>query len=204
MLRRPLRVSRACGAAICALIAVIAASSLIVSGQSGAANGEWRHWGADLGNTKYSSLDQINRDNVKNLRVAWRWKADNFGPRPQNNLEATPLMIGGVLFTTAGTRPSVAAIDGATGETLWIYRLDEGAPVSACRCRPSIPTTVCRFLRWSPPTGNKTRRAVSVPPARPVINLRVISKPRRTQRAQRNHVSSLRSLCPLWLAAPGP
>jgi quinoprotein glucose dehydrogenase len=63
---------------------------------------------------------------VKNLRVVWRWKADNFGPRPQNNLEATPLMIGGVLYTTAGTRPSVAAIDGATGETLWTYRFDEG------------------------------------------------------------------------------
>ena len=98
----------------------------MVSGQTGVKNGEWPHWGADLGNTKYSALDQINRDTVKNLRVAWRWKADNFGPRPQNNLEATPLMVGGVLYTTVGTRPSVAAIDGATGETLWTYRLDEG------------------------------------------------------------------------------
>ena len=109
------------------LAAILAGTSLMVSGQTGAKNGEWPHWGADLGNTKYSALDQINRDNVKNLRVAWRWKADNFGPRPQNNLEATPLMVGGVLYTTAGTRPSVAAIDGATGETLWTYRLDEGA-----------------------------------------------------------------------------
>jgi quinoprotein glucose dehydrogenase len=108
-------------------VAVLLGTSLIVSGQAGVRNGEWPHWGADLGSSKYSSLDQINRDNVKNLRVAWRWRADNFGPRPQNNLEATPLMIGGVLYTTAGTRPSVAAIDGATGETLWIYRFDEGA-----------------------------------------------------------------------------
>ena len=105
----------------------VAGTSLMVSGQTGVKNGEWPHWGADLGNTKYSPLDQITRDNVKNLRVAWRWKADNFGPRPQNNLEATPLMVGGVLYTTVGTRPSVAAIDGATGETLWTYRLDEGA-----------------------------------------------------------------------------
>ena len=81
MSRGPLRVSRAFGA-VCALIAVFVLTSLIVSGQAGATNGEWRHWGADLGNTKYSPLDQINRDNVKNLRVAWRWKADNFGPRP--------------------------------------------------------------------------------------------------------------------------
>jgi quinoprotein glucose dehydrogenase len=99
---------------------------MLVSGQSGAANGEWPHWGADLGNSKYSPLDQINRDNVKTLRIAWRWKSDNFGPRPQNNMEATPLMVGGVLYTTAGFRPNVVAIDAATGETLWTYRIDEG------------------------------------------------------------------------------
>ena len=105
---------------------ILAGTSLMVSGQTGIKNGEWPHWGANIANTKYSALNQINRDNVKNLRVAWRWKADNFGPRPQNNLEATPLMVGGVLYTTVGPRPSVAAIDGATGETLWTYRLDEG------------------------------------------------------------------------------
>src|SRR5687767_15379140 len=42
-------------------------------------------------------------------------------------MEATPLMVGGVLYTTAGFRPNVVAIDAATGETLWTYRLDEGA-----------------------------------------------------------------------------
>ena len=106
----------------CAFIA----TPMLLSGQGGAINGEWPHWGADLGNSKYSPLDQINRDNVKDLRIAWRWKSDNFGPRPQNNMEATPLMVGGVLYTTAGFRPNVVAIDAATGETLWIYRLDEG------------------------------------------------------------------------------
>ena len=108
------------------LLAIVAGASALVSGQAGVTNGEWPHWGADLGNSKYSALDQINRDNVKNLRVAWRWKAENFGPRPQNNMEATPLMVGGVLYTTAGFRPNVVAIDAATGETLWTYRLDEG------------------------------------------------------------------------------
>ena len=123
MLRRSVRAA----AVVCPLAAIVLGTSLIVAGQAGARNGEWPHWGADLGNSKYSPLDQINRDNVKNLRVVWRWKVDNFGPRPQNNLEATPLMIGGVLYTTAGTRPSVAALDAATGETLWTYRFDEGA-----------------------------------------------------------------------------
>ena len=108
------------------LLAAVIGASALLSGQAGVSNGEWPHWGADQGSSKYSALDQINRDNVKNLRVAWRWKAENLGPRPQNNMEATPLMVGGVLYTTAGFRPNVVAIDAATGETLWSYRLDEG------------------------------------------------------------------------------
>jgi quinoprotein glucose dehydrogenase len=111
---------------IAPIVAVMIAASALVSGQTGVTNGEWPHWGADLGSSKYSALDQINRDNVKNLRVAWRWKSENHGPRPQNNMEATPLMVGGVLYTTAGFRPNVVAIDAASGETLWMYRLDEG------------------------------------------------------------------------------
>src|SRR5512132_3575358 len=99
---------------VLSLVTALAAGSTGVLGQAGATNGEWPHWGADSGATKYSPLDQINRDNVKNLRIAWRWKAENFGPRPQTNMEATPLMVGGVLYTTAGIRPNVVAIDGVT------------------------------------------------------------------------------------------
>ena len=62
-----------------------------VTGQRGAQNGDWRFYGADPGGTKYSPLDRINAANVKNLRIAWRWKADNFGPDPEYNLQATPL-----------------------------------------------------------------------------------------------------------------
>jgi quinoprotein glucose dehydrogenase len=94
--------------------------------QYGAAKGEWRFYGGDAGGTKYSSLDQINAANVKKLEVAWRWKAENFGPRPDYNWEVTPLMIGGVLYFTAGSRRDAIAVDAATGETLWMYRLDEG------------------------------------------------------------------------------
>ena len=95
-------------------------------GQQGAVNGEWRFYGGDAGNTKYSPLSQIDASNVKELSIAWRWKAENFGPRPENNWEVTPLMVGGVLYFTAGTRRDVVAVDAATGETLWMYRLDEG------------------------------------------------------------------------------
>jgi quinoprotein glucose dehydrogenase len=108
------------------LLGAAALAGVPMAGQTGAANGEWRYYGADAGSTKYSPLDQIDKDNVKDLRIAWRWHAENLGPRPEYNLEATPLMVGGVLYTTAGSRRNVAAIDGATGETLWLFRFDEG------------------------------------------------------------------------------
>ncbi len=91
-----------------------------------AAVGEWRHYGGDAANTRYSPLDQIDRETVKRLRIAWRWKPNNFGPTPDYNWEATPLMVGGVLYVTAGTSRAVVAIDAGTGETLWMWRVDEG------------------------------------------------------------------------------
>ena len=98
----------------------------VAEAQHGARNGEWRYYGGDAGTTKYSSLDQINASNVKELKVVWEWKAQNFGRRPDFNWEVTPLMAGGVLYFTAGIRRDAIAVDGATGETLWMYRLDEG------------------------------------------------------------------------------
>ena len=108
------------------MIMVVIATGLPASGQQGTQDGEWRYYGGDIGGTKYSPLDQINGDNVADLQIAWRWKTDNFGPRVDFNYQATPLMIGGVLYTTAGWRRDVVAIDAATSETLWMYRYDEG------------------------------------------------------------------------------
>jgi len=106
---------------------LIFSACLCVNAQQGAKNGEWRFYGGDAGTTKYSPLDQINSANVKDLKIVWQWKAQNFGKRPDFNWEVTPLMVGGVLYFTAGTRRDVVAVDAATGETLWMYRLDEGA-----------------------------------------------------------------------------
>ena len=94
--------------------------------QQGAKNGEWRFYGGDAGTTKYSPLDQINASNAKELKIVWQWKAQNFGRRPDFNWEVTPIMAGGVLYFTAGTKRDAMAVDAATGETLWMYRLDEG------------------------------------------------------------------------------
>src|SRR5438128_11953484 len=88
-----------------------------VAAQSGATNGEWRYYGGDAGTTKYSPLNQIDASNVKSLEIQWRWKAENFGPRPDFLWEVTPLMVKGVLYFTAGVRRDTIAIDAETGET---------------------------------------------------------------------------------------
>jgi len=88
---------------------------------------EWKYYGGDAGSRKYSPLDQIDASNVARLKIAWSWKAQNFGKRAEFNWEVTPLMVGGRLYFTAGTRRDAVAVDAATGETLWMYRLDEGA-----------------------------------------------------------------------------
>ena len=66
------------------------------------------------------------RANFGKLEVAWRFKTDHLGPRPEYKLEGTPLVVKGVLYTTGGTRRSVVALDAKTGERLWVYSLREG------------------------------------------------------------------------------
>ena len=94
--------------------------------QQGAKNGEWRVYGGDEGSTRYSPLDQINRDNIKNMRIAWIWKSDSLMPNPQAGSETTPIMVNGVLYFTMDQRRYVIAADAGTGETLWLYRPNEG------------------------------------------------------------------------------
>jgi quinoprotein glucose dehydrogenase len=92
------------------------------------APGEWRNYGNDEKSTRYSALDQIDKDTVKNLQVAWTWKFDNFGtPAETITTQATPIMVNGVLYFTAGQRRTVVAANATTGETLWTWRPDEGA-----------------------------------------------------------------------------
>ena len=105
---------------------VLVCTAVGLPAQEGTQNGAWPTYGGDLASTHYSPLDQINAENFNDLEVAWRLKTDNFGPGPEYNLQSTPLMVGGVVYTTAGTRRAVVAADAATGELLWMHRLDEG------------------------------------------------------------------------------
>ena len=103
---------------------ILMMSSLLVA--QGTENGEWRSYGGDIANTRYSGLDEISAENFGDLEVAWRVNTANFGQNPEYNFQSTPLMVDGVLYSTAGSRRSVIALDAGTGELLWMHRLDEG------------------------------------------------------------------------------
>ena len=109
----------------------IVSSAGDLSGQSSSSpyttkNGEWPSYTGDIRGSRYSPLDQITAQNFNDLEVAWRFKTDSLGTRPEYKLEGTPLMVKGVLYATAGTRRAVIALDAATGELLWVHRYPEG------------------------------------------------------------------------------
>jgi quinoprotein glucose dehydrogenase len=81
---------------------------------------------ADPSGSRYSPLDQINASNFSKLEVAWHFKTDQLGARPEYKLEGTPLAINGTIYTTGGSRRAVVALDGRTGELKWVYSLNEG------------------------------------------------------------------------------
>jgi len=113
--------------AVCAVLALaLAGATIHLRGQQRPPNREWTSYGADLSNTHYSPLDQINKDNFGKLEVAWRFKADALGPRPEYNWESTPLEANGMIYVTAGSRRDIVALDAETGEMKWLYTLDEG------------------------------------------------------------------------------
>jgi quinoprotein glucose dehydrogenase len=100
-----------------------------------AQNGEWRSYSGDPGSRKYSPLDQINKDNVKTLKIAWRRPAVDrqlLARDPElkfsNNFRATPLMVNGVLYSPNGVG-LVEAFHAGTGETIWVQELPPGAGV---------------------------------------------------------------------------
>ena len=121
------------GRLLCLFAAVVGISAGLSGQDRGGASrlpstaaGDWPYYTADLRGTKYSPLDQVNATNFNKMEVAWRFKTDNLGTRPEFKLEGTPLAIRGTLYTTAGTRRSVVALDGRTGELIWSHSYREG------------------------------------------------------------------------------
>ena len=129
--RRWWRRGRRPGLVVAVVVAALFETAAHPAAQRGATNGEWRAYGGDVGSTHYSPLDQIDATNFSKLEVAWRFSPASLGDRPDFNMQATPLMVNGVLYLTAGSRRNVVALNATTGELLWMYRIDEGERAAA-------------------------------------------------------------------------
>ena len=123
-MKRIRRVIGLCSITLGTGILVLASVPGAASGQGGPGteNGEWRYLGGDAWHTRYSPVDQINAENFEDLEVAWIWRGDNFGPSPVGNSRSTPVYVDGILYTVAGSRRTVVAMDPASGETIWTFR----------------------------------------------------------------------------------
>jgi quinoprotein glucose dehydrogenase len=114
--------------------AALASAAVAVHGADAKKTGEWPYYSADNRATKYSPLDQINKDTVTKLRVAWRRPqadpdllAANPEIRLSNRYTATPIMVNGLLYVPDGFG-LVEALDPASGRTVWTQKPLTPAP----------------------------------------------------------------------------
>ena len=142
-------------------VAVIACGATFEA-QEGVSRGEWPNSGGDKAFTRYSPLDQIDKDTVKNLRIAWRRPAltDEFRAQHPDVMggnssvfQSTPIMVNGVLYASNGIG-LVEALDPATGQTLWVQELEEESQEALA----GQASRRCRLL------AQRDRRAHSVRP----------------------------------------
>ncbi len=111
---------RQVGARIALALGALAVVPTIASAQlTGTEGGQWRYLGGDAGHTRYLPATEIDASNFNNLEIAWQWNGASFG---NTTARATPSYVDGVLYTVAGERRSVVAIDATTGATIWSYR----------------------------------------------------------------------------------
>jgi len=101
------------------LAALLVAASAIAGEAPGTQDGRWHYLGGDAAHTRYSPASQVSPENLTELEEAWVWDGASFDARSGRS---TPSYIDGVLYTVAGERRWVVAIDAKTGETIWAYR----------------------------------------------------------------------------------
>jgi quinoprotein glucose dehydrogenase len=89
--------------------------------------GDWGAYGGDPGHSRYSALDQITRENVRRLTVAWRYRTGDAIPDALSTIECTPIVVGGTMYLTT-VRTKVVALDAATGRERWAFDPYAGAP----------------------------------------------------------------------------
>jgi quinoprotein glucose dehydrogenase len=126
---------------------------------TGASLGQWTTYGGNLQSHRYSPADQLTADNFSKLEIAWRLKTDFLGPRPDTLYSATPLLVDRTLYTTAGMRRAVIALDAVTGEMRWMHSEDEGR-----RGQNAIRTGAGRGVAYWASADGADRRVIYVTP----------------------------------------
>ncbi len=101
---------------------MLVAWSILVAACAGAQTTDWPAYLGGPDSNQYSALDQINRDNVANLKIAWTYDAEPDTETPSGQIQCNPIVIDGVLY---GTSPllKVFALDAATGAERWVFDL---------------------------------------------------------------------------------
>src|SRR5688572_20884996 len=114
---------RGCLASLIAVAFVVGAPS--GSAQQAGRTVEWSNITGGYSSTRFSPADQINATNFNTLRVAWEWRgAKDAGVELGGpvNPRGLPIYVEGLLITTSGPRRTVAALDPATGKTVWTFQ----------------------------------------------------------------------------------
>jgi quinoprotein glucose dehydrogenase len=125
----------------------------------------WNNFGGKLNANRYVELNDINRENVAGLEIAWRWSTANFGPEPERRNVSMPIMRHGKLYMGAGATRNVVALDAATGQVLWLWRPREGSRFSQAARKDSGKGVSF----WEGPNGR--RRVITVTPGYQLVSL---------------------------------
>lgn len=116
----------------CSIALVTVLGAALTAAESGSTtDGEWRHYGNDLGGTRYSPLAQLNAENVSGLKRVWTYRVEQGAQL--KTLEVTPLMLGDSLYLCSPTNVLVS-LDPETGKERWRFDPNNTYPLSR-RCR---------------------------------------------------------------------
>src|SRR5216684_3805868 len=88
--------------------------ALLGGAASSRRSADWPYVGHDPGAMRYSPLTQIQRNNVKDLKVAWSYRTGELDPKQKTTIECTPIVIDGTMYVTT-IHSKVVALDAATG-----------------------------------------------------------------------------------------
>jgi quinoprotein glucose dehydrogenase len=105
---------------ILALAPLALASRPLAAAEGAPTHQDWRTHGGDPGHLQRSSLDQINRENVKKLTVAWTYRTGDAAADNRTQIQCQPIVVGSVLYATS-PKLKVLALDAATGRELWVF-----------------------------------------------------------------------------------